>query len=140
MSARLSILALAAFAAASLAIAQDSNDAGEDAIPPEEMVNCVSLSRIDRTEIVDDHTILFYMRGNDIYRNVLPHRCPGLDREEQFMYRVTTSQLCNIDVITVLEDFGSRFMPGASCGLGKFQPISQEMAAQIIEEAERGED
>lgn len=107
---------------------------------PDEMVNCVSLSRVDRTEVIDDSTILFYMNGNDIYRNVLPHRCPGLDRQQPFMYRVTTTQLCNVDVITVLDNIGSGFMPGASCGLGKFQPISEAAAEEIKEIAERDEE
>jgi len=79
---------------------------------PADMVNCVSLSQVDRTEVIDDTTILFYMRGNEIYRNVLPHRCPGLRRDEAFMYRVTTSQLCNVDVITVLS---TTALPDVTC-------------------------
>ncbi|MBN1237310.1 MAG: hypothetical protein JXB36_02355 [Gammaproteobacteria bacterium] len=110
--------------------AQDSAD----------LVNCISLSRVDRTEIVDENTILFYMRGSDIYRNVLPHRCPGLRAREPFMYRVTTSQLCNVDVITVLDRIGAGFMPGASCGLGKFQPISEAAVEELKAAAERGDD
>lgn len=112
-----------------------AQDDAQDA-PPEELVNCVNLSRVDDTRIVDEQTILFYTRSGDIYRNVLPHRCPGLDRNATFMYRVTTSQLCAVDVITLLEDLGSRFMPTVSCGLGKFQPISEETAEEIIRVAE----
>jgi hypothetical protein len=107
---------------------------------PDDMVNCVSLSRVERTEIVDDNTILFYMRGNQIYRNVLPHRCPGLGREQTFMYRVSTTQLCNVDVITVLDRIGAGFMAGASCGLGKFQPISEAAVEELKAAAERGAD
>lgn len=126
----------AALAAASFpGMAQDDADDGDDTAP-EDMVNCVSLSRVDDTQVVDEQTILFYMNGNDIYRNVLPHRCPGLDSNSTFMYRVTTTQLCSVDVITLLEDFGSRFMPAASCGLGKFQPISEAAAEEIIRVAE----
>ena len=105
-----------------------------------DLVNCISLTRVDNTEIVDENTILFYMRGNEIYRNVLPHRCPGLRAGETFMYRVTTSQLCNVDVITVLDRIGAGFMPGASCGLGKFQPISEAAVEELKAAAERGED
>jgi hypothetical protein len=123
----------AALAASSFATAQN----GADDVAPEDMVNCVSLSRVDDTRIVDDQTILFYMTDSEIYRNVLPHRCPGLDRNSTFMYRVTTTQLCSVDVITLLDDFGSRFMPAASCGLGKFQPISEAEAEEIIRVAER---
>ena len=114
--------------------------AASDEISSEEMVNCVSLTQIDRTRVVDDHTLLFYMRNDDIYRNVLPHRCPGLDNQQRFMYRVPITQLCSVDVITVLDDLGSGFMPGASCGLGKFQPISETMAEEIIAAAERADE
>src|SRR5690606_6215645 len=124
----------------SLLIATAAGSLSAWAQESDEMVNCVSLSRVDRTEVIDDNTILFYMRGNEIYRNVLPHRCPGLHREQQFMYRVTTSQLCSVDVITVLDNIGGRFMPGASCGLGKFQPISEEAAEEIKAIAERDEE
>ena len=131
-------LAAALAAASFTSMAQDETDGTTDTndAAPEEMVNCVSLSRVDDTRVVDEQTILFYMRGNEIYRNVLPHRCPGLDGNSTFMYRVTTTQLCSVDVITLLEDFGSRFMPAASCGLGKFQPISEATAEEIIRVAE----
>jgi hypothetical protein len=97
-------------------------------------VACISLSRVERTSVVDEDTILFYLSGGEVYRNDLPHRCPTLKSEDTFMYRVTTSQLCSVDVITVLEHMGSRFMPGASCGLGGFMPISAE-DAQALEHA-----
>lgn len=95
--------------------------------------HCVNLSRIDRTEVVDDRTILFYMLGDDIYRNALPHRCPGLEWEESFMYRSSLNQLCNVDIITVLDDIGFGFRGGMSCGLGMFHPISEE-EAELLEQ------
>ena len=104
-----------------------------------EVRNCVDLMRIDRTEIVDNDTILFYMRNGDVYRNDLQHQCPALGFEERFMYRTALTQLCDIDVITVLNDVGFGFMPGASCGLGKFQPIDEETAAQLLGRSDRSE-
>jgi hypothetical protein len=94
-------------------------------------VKCVDLRRIDHTEIVGDQTILFYMKNRTIYRNLLPHACPGLEREERFMYRVSLSQLCNVDVVSVLEDWGFGFTQGPSCMLGMFQPISPETADEL---------
>lgn len=93
--------------------------------------HCVSLARIDRTDVVDDRSILFYMKGNDIYLNRLPHRCPGLKWEKAFMYRTSQSQLCDLDIITVLDSMGFGYRPGVSCGLGMFFPISEETAKQI---------
>jgi len=103
-----------------------------------ELKRCVRLQQIDHTDVVDDHTILFYMRGGMIYRNNLPLRCPGLKAQDRFMYRVTLPQLCDVDVITVLDSIGGGFMPGASCGLGRFQAISEETAAELKSVAERG--
>lgn len=58
--------------------------------------------------------------------------CPadvsGLRRNDTIMYRTVLNQLCNIDVFTVLENIGGGFMPGASCTLGMFYPVSQEEA------------
>jgi len=89
---------------------------------------CIGLIRIDKTEVIDDQTILFYMRGGEIYKNALPHRCIGLQNERTFMYRTTISELCDLDVVTVLYNQGFGFTPGASCGLGRFYPISADEA------------
>jgi len=83
----------------------------------------VSCLRIDRTRVADENTILFHMRGGDVYRNDLETRCPNIESEQGFMYRTTLNQLCDSDVVTVLDDIGFGFMPGASCGLGNFRPI-----------------
>lgn len=112
-------------AASTVATAQD-----------EQLQNCISLQRIDHTEVVDDQNILFYMRDDTIYQNTLPHACPGLGFEERFMYRVTIGQLCNVDLITVLEGPGLRgFRPGASCGLGKFNAVDEGMVEQLLADA-----
>jgi len=107
--------------------------------PIEELLSdaehCISLSRIDRTDVVDDSNILFYMKGGDIYLNRLPHRCPGLRWEKAFMYRTSMSQLCNVDIITVLNNMGFGFSPGVSCGLGPFYPISEETAKALKAES-----
>jgi len=98
---------------------------------------CISLIRIDRTEVVDDRNILFYMKGGDIYRNELPHRCPGLKFEESFMYRTSLNQLCNVDIITVLDNIGFGFSPGASCGLGMFHPVEPITAEELLKKKDR---
>jgi len=108
--------------------------------PPDESVpteNCVSLNFVRETEVIDDRNILFYMRGGEIYRNVLPHRCPGLERRDAFMYRTTLNRLCSVDVITVLSPIGPGFMPGASCGLGNFYPVSEAEVEALEEEVRR---
>ncbi len=91
-------------------------------------VSCVTTRNIRDTDIVDDRTIDFKMAGGKIYRNTLSHSSPSLKIEDRFSYRISGSQLCNVDLIRVLEDWGGRFQEGASCGLGKFQPIERVSA------------
>jgi hypothetical protein len=93
---------------------------------------CVSLRRIDRTRIVDEQNIIFYMKNGDIYRNQLPRRCPGLSERNSFMYRTSLNQLCNVDIITVLQNIGFGFSPGMSCGLGMFVPIDELTVQELM--------
>ena len=97
-----------------------------------EPVKCIPVRQIQETKIIDNQNILFYMNGNKIYRNNLPHKCGGLKRRDAFMYEVRTSRLCDLDTIKVVERFGGGFAPGASCGLGKFYPISEELAELLV--------
>ena len=85
-----------------------------------EPVSCIQTSRIQNTRVRDDYTIDFEMAGDQVYRNTLPNRCPSLGFEERFAHTSTTGQLCNVDVVTVLQSGGTR---RASCGLGPFVPV-----------------
>lgn len=139
MNAGLSLIAtigLVALATGPLAAhADEESDRMQDADRSEATSErCVSLSRISSTDVVDDYTVLFYMRGGDVYVNRLPHRCPGLRAERKFMYRTSLAELCDLDTITVLRGSGIGFMPGPSCGLGQFQPITKE-AAKALKDA-----
>lgn len=98
---------------------------------------CLSLSRIRRTDVIDDETIVFYLRGGDIYINSLPRTCPGLERNDRFMYEVSQSRLCDTDLITVIEGFGVARHRGFTCRLGVFSPISEEALA-VMMDAEEG--
>jgi hypothetical protein len=87
--------------------------------------NCVSTHQIRSTRIIDGSTIDFKMAGGKTYRNTLPYSCPGLRRDDAFSYRTSTSQLCNVDIIRVVENYGGRLQEGAGCGLGKFQAVEK---------------
>lgn len=93
--------------------------------PAGEPVNCVTLSQIRSSSVIDDRTIDFKMAGGKVYRNTLPHSCPSLGFEERFSHRTSLNQLCNVDTIRVLQSFGSGLHEGAGCGLGKFQPMQK---------------
>lgn len=87
-----------------------------------EVQHCVSRSRIRRTEVLNDYTILFHMRGRRIYKNELPYRCFNLGFYEAFSYTLSTNLLCNVDIITVFNN-GHGF--GPSCGLGDFEELEE---------------
>lgn len=95
-------------------------------VTPGKTLSCVPLSQIDSTTVLDDKTILFKMRSGTprYYKNNLPFKCPQLGSEKAFSYKTSTSQLCNVDIVTVLLNFGGHIQDGASCGLGKFEPYT----------------
>ena len=130
LTARLLTLA----AAASALGQQDEEDKPFDRTPE----NCIIVQRIDQTDAIDDQTIIFRMRGDRVYRNTLPNKCPGLQRENRIGWATSTSRLCNIDTITVLEDFGVGFRPGFTCRLGQFVPLS-EAEVEDIDLRKKGE-
>jgi hypothetical protein len=90
--------------------------------------DCISITRISRTEVIDEQTVLFHMSGREIYRNVLPEECPGLNRRDPFMYepRSIAPELCENDQIELLQRFGGSYQRGRACRLGKFHPMTQE--------------
>ena len=102
------------------AVARDRN-AVPDATPIGDAVSCVNLRNIQSTRVHGDSTIDFHMSGGKVYRNTLPNSCPSLGFEERFLYKTSLSQLCSVDIITVLQSPG--LSQGPSCGLGKFQPV-----------------
>ncbi len=121
-----------------IAVAAEQGDTGDEA---EELEvpgtrECVGLRSIDRTRIVNDQTIVFYMLGKDVYVNYLPRRCNGLKRTDAFSYETSLSQLCHLDIIRGLRNFGGSLSPTVACGLGKFVPINEEQLALLLAEPE----
>jgi hypothetical protein len=92
-----------------------------EATPTGPAVGCIQLSQIRETQVRDDRTIDFFLRGGRVYRNTLPRSCPNLGFEQRFGYATSLNQLCSVDIITVLQLPPSP--AGASCGLGRFQPV-----------------
>jgi len=115
-------LGLALACATLPAIAKDKPD---PYVAKGEPTDCVQIQSIRSTDVRDDHTIDFIMNGNKVYRNTLPYSCPSLGFEKRFLYKTSQSQLCSVDIITVLYNAGPRLQPGPSCGLGKFQPMEK---------------
>lgn len=126
------IIALLALSAAYVGL-QTAGAAENDQSSDE--ARCLNLRQIDHTRIVDDHTVLFYMKDKTVWLNRLPYSCPGLREGDPFMYRVFMDQLCQSDNITVLQRVGSGFIEGATCRLNPYSPITQSAADDLISNA-----
>ena len=105
---------------------EDESDADD------EPVRCLSMGSIRSTRVVDDRTVLFFHGRGRVYVNRLERECVGLARNGSFTYQVQSgaraARLCSTDSITVLESTGRGF----NCGLGMFEPISQEEADSFL--------
>lgn len=62
--------------------------------------SCITVSQIQRSEVLDDSTILFHMRNGRIKKATLAFGCPSLKFYDSFSYRVYSNRLCaRTDVI-----------------------------------------
>ena len=96
-------------------------------------VRCLSLNRVKNTKIISKQHIAFYTRDGAVYVNKLPRKCHSLSNHKSFAYRTTVGKLCDLDTITVIDNFGGSFNLGPSCGLGQFTLTSEE-GLQLIKE------
>jgi hypothetical protein len=98
-------------------------------------VDCIIVKNIDRTDIIDDRTIVFVMRGKKkIYVNNLPSNCPNLESSDRFGYQVYSSRLCKVDLIQALPRVGIPI----PCRIGQFVPISTEEVEELHAIHEKG--
>jgi hypothetical protein len=128
MNARLVVVLFGGIVTSSLTgvAAQKNEDANE------EPVRCLSMASVRSTRVIDDHTVLFFHGRGRAYLNRLERECVGLARNGKFTFEVQTgarhARLCATDSITVLERTGRGF----NCGLGMFEPISDEEADTFV--------
>jgi hypothetical protein len=126
---RNSLTALLGVAALSLAsaAAQEGDEETSD-----EPLRCLSMNSIRSTKIVDDQRVLFISARDKAFLNRLDRECLGLSRSGTFEYKVQSgarhARLCSTDSITVLESVGR----GLNCGLGMFEPLTQEELETLI--------
>lgn len=113
---------LVPFVLLALLAAAPARDRVPAATPAGEPVDCLPIPQIRETRVRDDRTIDFYTRGRQVYRVTLPQACPELGFQRAFSYQTSLSRLCSVDIITVFRQ--APISRGASCGLGRFQPVT----------------
>ena len=128
--ATLTTLSLGLFAVPPGALAQDSE---EEPVIDENTERCISLRRLRSTDVINDRTIIFRLRGGEIFLNILPRTCPGLGREKRISYSTNVNAICEIDHIAVLHAGAGNMFEGARCRLGVFHRISADDAKAIKE-------
>ena len=102
---------------------------------------CLGLMQIRTSEVLDNQHILFTMNDGTLFPNNLPYACPGLRRDTAWLHRTSLNNVCDLDLITVLNHGGGGFMPGASCGLGRFEPVPRPQLESLraqLKEAKSG--
>jgi hypothetical protein len=100
--------------------------------------DCLIRSWIHKTGVVNDGAVIFFVRNQQAYLNVLEATCVGLERQGDFVpapQRATTgvvgsTRVCDIDQIFPYREESTRREVG--CGLGRFFLISEEQALQIL--------
>ena len=93
-----------------------------------EMRKCVRTVNIQSSRPLDDHHILFRMRNGDIYLNRLGQGCSGLSFNGSYSYRNRIAELCNNEIITVVDTFNPAAL--GSCGLGQFEKLERKDQAK----------
>lgn len=83
-------------------------------------VNCIYSRDIRSTEILDGIGIVYTTNGGTVYVNRLRGSASFLDSDDILVTRTFGSQLCNIDIVQLVDRNG-RF-PKGSVSLGEFVP------------------
>lgn len=121
------LLGVAAFSLTGAAAAQEDEEEASN-----EPMRCLSMNSIRSTKVLDDGRVLFFNARDKVYLNRLDRECLGLSRSGVFEYKVQSgarhARLCSTDSITVLDTSGR----GLNCGLGMFEPLSQEQLESLI--------
>lgn len=87
-------------------------------------VECLQLSTVRSSTIVDETAVIYKVSGNRWYVNRPDHgSCSGLRPDRTLVTRLTTDRLCNLDIVRIV-DMTSPMEFGA-CGLGKFVPYTR---------------
>ena len=87
-----------------------------------EPVRCIDLRSI-RSSTIIDRTAIIYEVGNKLYLNRPAGGATSLDSDDVLVTRTSSSQLCDIDIVRLIDR--SNHFPTGFVSLGKFGPYSK---------------
>lgn len=88
----------------------------------QQMIDCIRLSEVTGTDVIDDQSIVFHMRGGRDVVMRLQFECPTLKFDDSFYYSVVGGRLCKTDIITTRSGF--------ACPILEFQNSETPAAGQ----------
>ena len=113
-----------------------ANPLGEEAY--EQSTRCLSTGKYRRVEILNHRILVFYGRGDEMWLNILPNRCMGLQPDMILEIERRGMRVCARDQIRGV----SRFRTDAAsmpCSLGEFHTTRPENVTAIREALEAGQ-
>lgn len=96
--------------------------------PTGQYENCLGVTRIKQSKIIDKQHILFKTNGGKDYVVTLTRKCHSLASYRGISYATSLHKLCAQDIINVF-DGGTRWSYG-SCGLDKFELVTEKEVDQ----------
>jgi len=114
---------------------------------------CLRRTEIRGTKVIDARNVLVTMRNKSTYRSQLAKQCPGLRRGMAMALTYSDNKLCAGSTFTVLMRAGAStnstsvtvpgsnehisvpgpaLVPGATCQLGMFTPISEDEINALV--------
>lgn len=91
-------------------------------------VNCLHRDAYTDIEVINPELLLFHGRSHRLWLNRLRQSCPGLHLDHTLAFDMRHGRLCHLDTVSGADILGGRYLPGARCSLGKFDPVSPEQA------------
>jgi len=88
-----------------------------------EYKDCLGVTEMRSSRIIDKQHILFTTRGGDTYVNQLPRKCYSLRRYGGFSYSTSLPKLCHLEIITAIDSDGIEY---GTCGIGKFERVVEK--------------
>jgi hypothetical protein len=113
---------------------------------------CLNHSTIRTTKVLDNRNVLFTTRDRTTYHNQLGRQCLGMNRTTPLSFTYSDSRLCAGSTFTVMLRTGASsnlvpyttpgtnehialqgpsFVPGPTCELGMFSPVSADEVAAL---------
>ena len=101
---------------------------------------CLSVHRIREVDALDDRHVVFRMSRKALYLVQLPHRCPGLRRNDPVAYETRGgTSVCALDAIRGTFRYGpGDTRLGPACAIPGFQEITVEQLSVLRESLRQG--